>query len=172
MAKLFSDFGLAVSLFECSKTKKGGISYTVGQRFSIPEITCDDDLKKILGFEVVQGRQVPCLILEQGVLFLSSLTKRVYTYTCDGSSDIDDSDVTGVFTCTGFVEDSFSDVFKLVSSCANQFDAVQSLSGKTVEVDSIDIVVSSVGDFVDENGRTKYVPTKLVEKQLPHWKFV
>lgn len=172
MAKLFSDFGLAKSLFESSKTKKGGISYTVGQRFSFPEINVDADLEKILGFEDVDDRKVPCLILDEGVLFLSSLTKRIYTYTCDGSSDLESSDVMGVFTCTGFVEDSGSEVFKLVASCANQLEAVKSLSGKTVEIDSIDMVVSSGGDFIEDNGRVKFVPTKLVEKQLPHWKFV
>lgn len=172
MAKLFSDFGLAKSLFEDSKTKKGGIIYTVGQRFSIPEITGDDDLKKILGFEVVQDTQVPCLILDCGTLFLSSLTKRVYTYTCDDSDDLRNSRADGEFVCTGFVEDSDSEVFKLVASCANQLKAVEALSGKTVEIDSISVHVSSGGEFVEENGRTKFVPTKLVEKQLPHWKFV
>lgn len=172
MAKLFSDFGLAKSLFESFKTKKGGISYTVGQRFSIPEIESDEDLQKILGFEEVENRQVPCLILDEGVLFLSSLTKRVYTYTCDGSSDLESSDVMGVFTCTGFVEDSESEVFKLVASCANQLEAVKALSGKTVEIDRIDMVVSAVGDFVELDGRVKFVPTKLVERQLPRWKFV
>lgn len=167
MAKVYNDLRSAKADFENAKTKKGGMRYAVGQRFSFPEIKGDSDLEKILGYEVVGGETVPCLILPEGVLFLSSLTKRVYTYTCDG-----DDELGKLFVCTGFVEDDESEVFKLVASCANQLKAVEALSGKTIEIDSIDMVMSAGGEFVEENGRTNFVPTKLVERQLPHWKFV
>lgn len=172
MAKVFANLSDAKSLFEGASTKKGGMRYTVGQRFSFPDVSNDADLEKILGFEVVQGTPVPCLILDGGVLFLSSLTKRVYTYTCDGDDKLSSSRADGEFECTGFVENSESEVFKLVASCANQLKAVEALAGKTIEIDSISMHVSASGDFVEENGRTSFIPTKLVERQLPHWKFV
>lgn len=168
MAKVFASLSDAKSLFESVKTKNGGMSYVVGSTFTIPS-----DYEKCLGFEKVQGVDVPCLILEQGVLFLSSLTKRVYKYEYDNSPDINQTfSPNGEFECVGFVEDSESEVFKLVASCANQLEAVKSLAGKTIEICGIDIVVSAGGDFVELDGRVKFVPTKLVEKQLPHWKFV
>lgn len=169
MAKVFAKFEDAKNLFESAKTKKGGISYVVGQIYTIPE-----NYEKCLACEMVQGTPVPCLILEQGgTLFLSSVTKRIYQYEYDGTSNTEQTfSPHGEFECVGFVEDNESEVFKLVASCANQLEAVKKLAGKTIEIHAVDEFVSAGGDFVDVNGRTKFVPTKLVKKQLPRFRFV
>lgn len=173
MAKVFTKLSDAISLFQDTSTKKGGMNYIVGQVYTFPEIKDDKDLEPVLGFEEVHGVNVPCLILKEGgVLFLSSLTKRIYTYNCDGSNDIEASYAGGNFVCNGFVEDNESDVFKLVASCANQLDAVKALSGRSIELYEVDKFVGANGDFIEDNGRKKFVPTKLVEKQLPRFRFV
>ena len=122
----------------------------------------------------MQGSKVPCLILEQGgTLFLSSITKRIYLYECDGTKDIEKSRTDGEFDCTGFVEDSEGEVFKVVANCANQFKAVEALAGKTIEIYQIDEFVSAGGNFEkDASGRVSFEPTKLVKKQLPRFRFV
>lgn len=173
MAKVFAKLNDAISLFESASTKKGGTNYIVGQIYTFPEIKDTKDLEPILGFEDVHGVKVPCLILKDGgVLFLSSITKRIYTYTCDGEDDVEKSYAGGNFVCTGFVEDSESEVFRLVASCANQLDAVKALSGRSIELYQVDKFVGASGDFIEDNGRKKFVPTKLVEKQLPRFRFV
>lgn len=173
MAKVFAKLSDAISLFQDASTKKGGINYIVGQVYTFPEIKDNKDLEPILGFEDVHGTHVPCLILKEGgVLFLSSVTKRIYTYTCDGSNDIEASYAGGDFVCDGFVEDSDSEVFKLVASCANQLEAVKALSGRSIELYEVDKFVGANGDIIEDNGRKKFIPTKLVEKQLPRFRFV
>lgn len=174
MAKIYNDFKSAKDAFQGAMTKKGGMNYKVGATYTIPYYENEEDYLKILGHETVQGTRVPCLILEQGgLLFLSSITKRIYEYEYNNSNELkQDFKAGGLFVCTGFVEDDESDVFNLVASCANQFDAVMALAGKTIELYQVDKYVSAGGDFKDENGRTTFTPTKLVEKQLPRFRFV